>query len=68
MHSSLHMSCLTSGWNEFKNVPYFSQVLSASADPIFGGTNNEMTNTMMSYIHLYKKQEGGEYIYIYIYI
>ena len=50
-------SCLTSGWNEFRKAPYFSQVLSTPTGTIFEWANNEMTNTIMSYIHSYKELE-----------
>ena len=30
-----HMSYLTSRWNEFKKVPYFSQILLVQAGAIF---------------------------------
>ena len=46
IRSSLCISCLTSGWNAFKKVPYFSQVLLVSAGFIFGETNNEITSTV----------------------
>ena len=35
----------------------FPQVLSASTGAIFGGANNEMTNTMKSHIHSYNELE-----------
>ena len=50
--SSLYMRCLVSGWNEFRKAPYFPHVLSAPTEVIFAGTNNEITNTMMSHKHL----------------
>ena len=57
------MSHLTSGWNEFKKVPYFfPQGLLTPAEVIFRGMNIEMTNTM-SCMHLFKElkeeQVGG---------
>ena len=45
-------------------VPYFSQVLSVPNGTIFGGTNNEMKNTQISHMPLYKEEEeegGGEF-------
>ena len=63
--SSLHMSHLTSGWNEFKKVPYFSKVLSFPTGAIFRLMNHEITNAIMSYIHLHreleKEQVRGEF-------
>ena len=38
---------LTSGWNEFRNAPYVSQLLSVPTGAIFGGRNNEMTKAMI---------------------
>ena len=35
------MSHLSFGWNGFRRAPYVSQVLSASARPIFKGMNHE---------------------------
>ena len=59
------MNRLTSEWNEFKRALYFSQVLLTPAEVLFGGTNNEMINTMSNRIHLYKeleeKQVEGEF-------
>ena len=53
------MSHLTSGWNEFRKAPYSAPPteLSTPTGAIFGGTNKEITNTMMGYIHLYKEYE-----------
>ena len=46
-------------------VSYTSHVLSTPTEAVFRGANNEMTNTMMSHIHLYKKEKEkqgkGEY-------
>ena len=53
--SCLHMSNLTFEWNEFMKAPYVSQILSASIEAMFGGVNNEIINTMMNHLHLYKK-------------
>ena len=36
---------------------YFSKVLLALTGAIFERRNNEMTNTMMSYVHLHKELE-----------
>ena len=47
---SLCMSVLMSGWSEFWKVSYFSLVILAPTEVIFGGMNNEMT---MSHILLY---------------
>ena len=52
------MSCLTSGWNAFKKVPYFpTQGLSAPTGAIFRGMKTEITNTIMSHNNLYKWEE-----------
>ena len=48
-----HMSLLTFGSNELRKMPYFPQLLSCPSGAIFGGTNNEITNTMTKYIHLF---------------
>ena len=56
---------LTSGWNKFKKEPYFCQVFSGPAEVIFGWTNDRMTNTVVSHMHLRlqeweEEQVGGE--------
>ena len=48
------MNHLTFEWKEFK-AQFFYQVLFALTRTLFGGANNEMTNTSISYIHVYKE-------------
>ena len=43
-------------WNKFWRVPYAFKILSAPTGAIIGGANNEMTNTMLSHMHLYKER------------
>ena len=56
------MSNLTFGLNDFRKVPYVSQVLSGggATGAILEVINNEVANKMTSHIHLYKEQEEVE--------
>ena len=48
---NLHMSRLTSGWNEFKKEPYFFQVISAPAEDIFRRKKKEILTENTSLLH-----------------
>ena len=63
IRTSFLRSCLTFEWSEFWKVPYVSFVISVPSGAIFGGANNEMTNTMMSHIYMYKKLEGDQRLF-----
>ena len=47
------MCRLTSERNEFTKVSYFSHILSVPVGAILGEANNEMANTLTSYIHIH---------------
>ena len=55
IRSSLCMSHLTSGWNEFKKVPYFSpKYFHSQLEP----SSKEMTNMLTSCMYLRSRRKN----------